>query len=180
MWLNASKQISKSKPLPNAISPPRGVEKDSKSKPLPAPPSPIRLVETEPQDGQTQQRLAALKVLERRKDKPETVLARPNLVFPIGQRSNAVIAGALAGNKIRYLGIMVRSLPDRKPIEHVVEVEMIEVSESQDPVVLAAQSVTIADRKTGSILVTEPDGSILRVDATVSPVIVAGTTELQR
>jgi hypothetical protein len=167
MWLRASKQRSESKPLPNPIIPPRGVEKD-------------RLMEAESQDGEAQLRLAALKVSERQKDKPETVLSQPTLVFLIGQRNYAVIVGALGGNKIRYLGIMVRSLPNKKPIEHVVEVEMIEVSESQDPVVLAAQSMTVADRKKGSILVTEADGSILRVDATVSPVKIAGTTKLRR
>ena len=121
MWLRASKHRGESKPLPHPISLPREAEKDNKSKPLPAPPSPIRLVEAEPQDGETQQRLAALKVSERQKDKPETVLANPNLTFLVGQSCCMVTQAVAAGNKIRYFGIMIRSLPNKKPIENVVE-----------------------------------------------------------
>lgn len=126
---------------------------------------PWNVVAAEPQGGKerSMQRLATIKISEGEKDKPKVVLAAPKTVFVPGHDAMMQI-----GDKARSLEVTIRSFPDEKPMQHMVEVKLIRDPESKNPVILAAPKITLLDGRTGKILVEGP--ATLKVEATIEPV----------
>jgi hypothetical protein len=126
---------------------------------------PWNVVAAEPQGGEerSMQRLATIKISEGENDKPKVVLAAPKIVFVPGHDAMIQI-----GDTARCLEVTVRSLPDEKPMQHMIEVKLIRDFEGENPVILAAPKITLLDGTTGKILVEGP--ATLEVEATVEPV----------
>ena len=108
------------------------------------------------------QRLASIELWERKKGQAKVVLFRPQIVFFVGQEAKAQI-----GDKGSRVEVTVRSLPDEKPIQHVIEAKLIHDPEGKNPVTLMAPKLTLTDNKTGSVVVTGADGSELEMQAVI-------------
>jgi beta-lactamase regulating signal transducer with metallopeptidase domain len=128
---------------------------------------PWKVVAAEPQGGEerSMQRLATIKISEGEKDKPKVVLSAPKIIFIPGQDAMVKI-----GDTARCLEITIRSLPDEKPMQHMVEVKMIRDPEGKNPDILVAPQITLVDGAKGTVITSKPDGSGLEVNVTVEPV----------
>ena len=109
------------------------------------------------------QRLAKIKVWERKKGQAKVILDRPQIVFVIGQQANAEVETAES-----LLAVAVRSLSDNKPIQHVIEAKLIRYPRGKTPVTLMYPKLTLADDETGNVIITRADGSELGMEATIS------------
>jgi beta-lactamase regulating signal transducer with metallopeptidase domain len=126
---------------------------------------PWKLVAAERQDGEKQaiQHLATIKISEGEKDKPKVVLSAPKIVFVPGPDAMIEI-----GDKARCIEVTVRSLPNEKPMKHMVEVKLIRDPKSKKPFILAAPKITLLDGTTG--IVRMEGSAILEIEATVKAV----------
>ena len=116
-----------------------------------------------PQDGENRsmQRVVTIKISEGEKNEPKLVLYAPKIIFVPGHDAMLQM-----GDKSCRLELVARSLPKKKPMEHVIQVKLIR--EGKSPVVLTTPKLTLLDGRTGRILFEGPN--TLEIEAPVGPV----------
>ena len=114
-----------------------GTPQSPSVKPLPiggsnqVPPNPYQSIPAGP-DGSGEEQpivsVAKIEIWERKKGQAKVVLTRPQIIFAIGQEAKAEV-----GNKESRLEVTVRSISDKKPVQHVIEAKLIHDPEGKKP-----------------------------------------------
>ena len=146
-----------------------GTPQSPSVKPLPiggskqVPPNPYQSIPAGP-DGSGEEQpivsVAKIEIWERKKGQAKVVLTRPQIIFAIGQEAKAEV-----GNKESRLEVTVRSISDKKPVQHVIEATLIHDPEGKNPVTLMGPTLTLTDGETGSVIITGADGSEFGMEA---------------
>jgi hypothetical protein len=106
---------------------------------------------------------ATIKVSIGPKDRPKDVLCAPTLVYLVGRE-----AYFQSGDQSRRIEVSVESDQAKKPVEHSVQVKLIEKPESKTPNILMAPRVTLVDGQDCIVKTAEANGDELEIAVAIA------------
>lgn len=114
------------------------------------------------------ERLAKIKVTKQLSGKKTETATQ--IVFQPGKRAEMKVVGTKSGDTTSSIEIVVNSMMDKQPLQHLIEVKMKEQIGDQEPSILAAPKVLTLEGQTASIYIGEENGDGIKIDLLVEPV----------
>lgn len=114
------------------------------------------------------ERLAKIKVAKQVSGKKTETATQ--IVFQPGKRVEMKIGGAKSGDTTSSIEIVVNSMMDKQPLQHLIEVKVMEQKGDNEPSIFAAPKLLTLEGQPASIQIGEDNGDGIKIDLLVEPV----------
>ena len=116
----------------------------------------------------TTERIAKIKVVKTVAGKKTEIATQ--IVFQPGKRAEMKIGGTKSGDTTSTIEIAVNSKLNEQPIQHLIEVKIIEQTGNQEPSIMSAPKLLTQESRQASIRVGQENGDGIEIDLIVEPV----------
>lgn len=114
------------------------------------------------------ERIAKIKVVKQLAGKKTETATQ--IVFQPGKRAEMKIGGTKSGDSTSRIEIVVNSMLDKQPHQHLIEVKIMEQIGDNEPSILSAPKLLTHDGQPASIQIGEENGDGIKIDLIVEPV----------